>query len=103
MAAVASGRFIPVGAAWVEPDANMPNGESLVRQLLEGASFFKSRLGHAIAAAEHVHAAASGRLPAARVPHGDGVFFLPDTFGYAPQLPQLILGAGMRYFFTQKR
>ena len=72
----------------------MPSGESLVRQLLEGAEFFRERLGRALAAAEHVHAAAAGRAPAARIPHGDGVFFLPDTFGYSPQLPQLILGAG---------
>lgn len=27
---------------------------------------------------------------------------LPDTFGYAAQLPQLLVGAGMRYFLTQK-
>ena len=30
------------------------------------------------------------------------VFFLPDTFGYSAQLPQLIRLAGMRYFLTQK-
>jgi alpha-mannosidase len=30
------------------------------------------------------------------------VFWLPDTFGYCAQLPQIIRGAGMRYFLTQK-
>lgn len=30
------------------------------------------------------------------------VFWLPDTFGYSAQLPQILKSAGMKYFFTQK-
>ncbi|CAG8450748.1 8086_t:CDS:10, partial [Ambispora leptoticha] len=30
------------------------------------------------------------------------VFWLPDTFGYSAQLPQIIRSADMKYFFTQK-
>lgn len=76
---VRSGQFVPVGGTWVEMDCNMPSGESLVRQFLMGQRFFERELG--------------GRCD---------VFWLPDTFGYAAQLPQIVLGAGMRYFLTQK-
>ncbi len=30
---------------WVEPDLNMPDGESLVRQLLVGKRYFKEKYG----------------------------------------------------------
>ncbi|KAJ1554061.1 Alpha-mannosidase 2C1, partial [Nowakowskiella sp. JEL0078] len=30
------------------------------------------------------------------------VFWLPDTFGYSAQLPQIVKSAGLKYFFTQK-
>ncbi len=29
-------------------------------------------------------------------------FWLPDTFGYSAQLPQIMLGAGISYFLSQK-
>lgn len=29
-------------------------------------------------------------------------FWLPDTFGYSAQLPQIIQGSGMSRFVTQK-
>src|SRR6185437_3681325 len=32
--AVANGAFVPTGGTWVEPDCNIPSGESLVRQFL---------------------------------------------------------------------
>ncbi len=34
------GRFVPVGSMWVESDTNMPGGEALARQFVEGKSFF---------------------------------------------------------------
>ena len=39
-AAVAAGRFIPLGGSWVESDTNIPWGESLVRQRLYGQRFY---------------------------------------------------------------
>jgi alpha-mannosidase len=78
-AKVASGQFVPTGGSWVEPDFNLPSGESLVRQLLHGQRFFERELG-------------------ARCTE----FWAPDAFGYAGQLPQLIRGAGMARFLTQK-
>jgi alpha-mannosidase len=101
-AAISSGRFVPVGASWVEPDANLPSGESLVRQVLVGARFLKRHFGREIGKGAAAAARAAGLPVPSRVPHGDGVFWLPDTFGYAPQLPAILRGCGLRYFLTQK-
>ncbi|TQL67822.1 alpha-mannosidase [Nocardioides albertanoniae] len=78
-AAVAEGRFIPLGGMWVESDTTMPSGESLVRQFLYGQRFFESEFGIRC----------------------QGVW-LPDSFGYSPALPQLMKRAGFEWFFTQK-
>lgn len=87
---------VQVGGSWVEMDANVPSGESIVRQLLYGQRFFQVALQCA--------------LPL--YAHSDGVqeefgvrcrtFWLPDTFGYSSQLPQLMRSAGMDTFVTQK-
>ncbi|KAJ1651151.1 Glycoside hydrolase, 38 vacuolar alpha mannosidase [Dispira simplex] len=76
---IAQGQFIPIGGTWVEMDANMPSGEALVRQFLFGQRFFAQNFGQRCQ-----------------------IFWLPDTFGYSAQLPQIVREAGMRYFFTQK-
>ncbi|KIV87793.1 hypothetical protein PV11_03315 [Exophiala sideris] len=76
---IKSGQFIPIGGSWVENDTNFPSGESLCRQLIYGQRFFQKEFGITCK-----------------------VFWLPDTFGYASQLPQLLRLAGMPYFFTQK-
>ena len=38
-AGVERGQFVPVGGSWIEPDCNLPSGESLVRQFLHGQRF----------------------------------------------------------------
>lgn len=76
---IEEGRFHAVGGAWLEHDCMMPSGESLVRQYLYGQRYFKSRFGAYCREA-----------------------WLPDTFGYASQLPQILRQAGLKYFFTQK-
>ncbi|KAF2146780.1 glycoside hydrolase family 38 protein [Aplosporella prunicola CBS 121167] len=76
---VKEGRFQPIGGSWVEHDTNMPSGESLVRQFVYGQRFFESKFGQRCK-----------------------TFWLPDTFGYSTQLPQLCRLAGMSRFFTQK-
>ena len=73
------GQFVPVGGSWVEHDCMIPSGESLVRQYLYGQRYFKSRLGSFCREA-----------------------WLPDTFGYASQLPQILRQVGIQYFFTHK-
>nr|WP_308162280.1 alpha-mannosidase [Bacillus sp. ISL-18] len=76
---ISDGRWEVVGGMWVEPDLNMPSGESLVRQLLYGMKFYKDEFG------------VQPRIE-----------WLPDTFGYCASLPQLLKGAGIDYFMTSK-
>lgn len=76
---VAEGRFIPVGGMWVEPDTNLPGGEALARQFIEGTRFFLEEFGVETS-----------------------VVWLPDSFGYTASLPQIALAAGATSFLTQK-
>lgn len=78
---VAQGQWEPLGGMWVEPDTNMPCGESLIRQLLYGIRYFDAQFG------------ADKRST---------VCWLPDTFGFSPVIPQLLRGAGMSAVFTIK-
>ena len=74
-----AGRWIPVGGTWIEPDCNLPSGESLARQFLYGQRFFERELGRRCTE-----------------------FWQPDVFGYTAQLPQLMRQAGITRFLTQK-
>ncbi|KAG8908987.1 Glycoside hydrolase, 38 vacuolar alpha mannosidase [Tulasnella sp. 403] len=76
---VKSGQFECVGSSWVENDSIMPSGEALARQMIFGQRFFRTRFGITSRTA-----------------------WLPDSFGVSGSLPQLIRGAGMANFFTQK-
>jgi alpha-mannosidase len=78
-ARVRSGQWAPVGGTWIEPDCNLPSGESLARQLLHGQRFFERELGRRCTE-----------------------LWQPDVFGYTGQLPQLMREAGMARFLTQK-
>ncbi|GAA2545088.1 MULTISPECIES: alpha-mannosidase [Streptomyces] len=77
--AVADGRFVPAGGMWVESDTNMPGSEAMARQFVHGKRFFLDEFG-----IENDEA------------------WLPDTFGFAAGLPQIIRAAGSRYLLTQK-
>jgi alpha-mannosidase len=101
-AGIRAGTFVPVGASWVEPDVNVPSGESLIRQFLHGAQVESALLGESLVAAEISRARCSGTSVRPRIPHGQGVFWLPDTFGYNAQLPQIMRGCGLPFFLTQK-
>jgi alpha-mannosidase len=76
---VKEGRWEIVGGMWVEPDLNLPDGESLVRQLLVGQRYFQQQYG------------VTARIG-----------WNPDSFGYNWQLPQIYKRSGMDYFVTQK-
>jgi alpha-mannosidase len=78
-ARAAEGRFEPVGLMWLEPDCNIPSGESLVRQLTFGKAFFDAEFGPM----QHV-------------------LWLPDVFGYSAALPQLLRDCGITCFMTTK-
>lgn len=72
---VDEGRFAIVGGWWVEPDVNMPCGESLVRQGLYGQRTFMELLGHRAQVASN-----------------------PDSFGHTGNLPQILKQQGMENY-----
>lgn len=76
---IAAGRIIPEGGAWVEPDTNIPSGESLVRQFLYGKQFFREEFGT-----------------------DSKLLWLPDVFGYSGNLPQIMKKSGVDYFASVK-
>ena len=76
---VKEGRWEIIGGMWVEPDLNMPAGESLVRQILVGKRYFQKNFGVDVK-----------------------IGWNPDSFGYNWQLPQIYAKSGMGYFVTQK-
>ena len=76
---VKEGRWEIVGGMWVEPDLNLPDGESQVRQLLVGQAEFQKLYGVTAK-----------------------IGWNPDSFGYNWQLPQIYKRSGVDYFVTQK-
>ncbi len=76
---VAEGRWEPIGGMWVETDLNLPSGESLLRQLVQGQRAFS----------QWFNTTCNGA-------------FLPDDFGYPGGLPQIVAHGGCEWFFTQK-
>jgi len=78
---VAEGRWEPGGAMWIEPDCNVPSGESLIRQVVHGTGWWRSRFGR----------------------RGEQRFlYLPDTFGFPACLPQIARLSGLDTFLTNK-
>lgn len=76
---VASGEWEISGGMWIESDINLPSGESLIRQLLFGKRYQRETFGVET-----------------------NIVWLPDVFGYAWSLPQIMAGCGMKYFMTTK-
>ncbi len=76
---VRQGRWEIVGGWWVQPDCNIPCGESFVRHALYAQRFFQKTFG-VIAS----------------------VGYNPDSFGHAGTLPQILRKAGLsRYIFMR--
>jgi alpha-mannosidase len=73
------GKWEIVGGMWIEPDLNLISGESIARQIIYGQAYNQSRFGELTRVA-----------------------WLPDTFGFCGQLPQLLKQGGIDYFVTQK-
>jgi alpha-mannosidase len=76
---VATGRWETTGAMWVESDCNVTSGESLIRQMMHGISFFENEFGTR-----------------------PRVCWLPDVFGYPATLPAILSGCDVPYFMTCK-
>lgn len=77
--AVAEGKWELIGGMWVEPDGNLPSGESLIRQILYGQAYFREKFDQEVKIA-----------------------WLPDTFGFHWQMPQILTKSGFTAFVTQK-
>src|SRR5215211_824412 len=76
---VREGRWEIVGGWWVQPDCNIPGGESFVRQGLYGQRYFLEKFG-----------------VMARVGYN------VDSFGHHAMLPQILKQSGMDYYvFTR--
>lgn len=76
---IAEGRWELAGGWWVQPDCNIPSGESFVRQGLYGQHYFWEKFGKLASYGYNV-----------------------DSFGHAGSLPQILAGSGMnRYVFMR--
>jgi alpha-mannosidase len=71
-ARIAEGRWEVVGGWWVEPDCNIPSGESFVRQALYGQRYLKEKFGIVATTGSNV-----------------------DPFGHNAMLPQLLQKSGL--------
>ncbi|HEX5800021.1 MAG TPA: hypothetical protein VFY02_07935, partial [Gaiellaceae bacterium] len=69
---IAEGRWQVIGGWWLEPDCNIPSGESLVRHALYGQRWLHDRFG--------ITATTGANL---------------DSFGHTATLPQLLRGSGL--------
>ena len=76
---VKDGRWEIVGGMWVEPDCNLPGGESWMHHLLYSTRYFAKKFG-------------------AKVKIG----WNPDSFGYNWNMPEFYANAGIDAFVTQK-
>jgi alpha-mannosidase len=76
---IQEGRWEVVGGMWVEPDLNIPDGESTARSILIGKRWYQQHYGVDVK-----------------------VGWNPDSFGYNWQLPQIYKKSGIDYFVTQK-
>jgi alpha-mannosidase len=69
---IAEGRFQVVGGWWVEPDCNIPSGESFVRQALYGQRYLREKFG--------ITATTGANL---------------DSFGHNASIPQILRKSGI--------
>ena len=76
---VAAGSWRLVGPMWVESDLNLSGAETLIREFLYGHAFFKKEFGRTT-----------------------DMCWIPDSFGFPANLPQIFVKCGMKNFFTTK-
>ncbi|MBM4162285.1 MAG: alpha-mannosidase [Ignavibacteria bacterium] len=76
---VKDGRWEITGGMWVEPDCNIPSGESWARHLLYAKRYLMQKFGVDVK-----------------------IGWNPDSFGYNWNMPQFYISAGIDAFITQK-
>lgn len=74
---VRQGKWEIIGGQWVEPDGNIPSGESFVRQSLYAKRYFREKFGVDVK-----------------------VCWVPDSFGFNWNLPQIFARSGIEAFIT---
>ena len=77
--AISNGKWEALGGMWIEPEVNLISGESIIRQLLYGQQYYQAKFGRIAKVA-----------------------WLPDSFGFPWQLPQIMKQCGIEYFVTGK-
>ncbi len=73
------GRWEVTAAEWVEPDKNMPDGESMTRQILQSKKYLSQLLDIS--------------------PDSLCIDFVPDTFGHNANVPEILSDAGIQYMY----
>ncbi len=76
---VRRGRWVPVNGWWVQPDCNMPSGESFARQALYSQLYYYEKFGITCKTGYNV-----------------------DSFGHNAMLPQLLKKGGMNSYVFQR-
>ena len=76
---VKSGRWAISGGWFLQPDANLPGTESIIRQIAEGRRYFREKFG--------------------AVPR---VAYNFDSFGHSGGLPQILRGAGYEMYIHMR-
>ncbi len=76
---VKEGRWHIVGGWWIQPDCNIPGGESFVRQGLYGQRYFREKFGVTAKVGYNV-----------------------DSFGHHGNLPQILKKSGMDYYVMMR-
>jgi alpha-mannosidase len=76
---IVAGQWEVIAGLWIEPELNLVNGESLARQVLYGQRYVKEKFGQV-----------------------STIAWLPDTFGFCWQFPQILQQGDVEYFVTQK-
>lgn len=76
---VVQGRWEITGGMWMEPDCDLPSGESLIRQFLYGKHFVKEHFGKDVVTAYNV-----------------------DSFGHGANMPAVCKGCGVRYYLMSR-
>ncbi len=76
---VMEGRFVITGGFWIQPDCNIPSGESFCRQALYSQRYFREKFGRAARIGYNV-----------------------DSFGHNGMIPQILKKSGMdAYIFMR--
>ncbi len=78
-ARIKEGRWVIVGGMWVQPDCNIPSGESFARHTLYSQRYFLDKFGKMAKVGYNV-----------------------DSFGHNGMLPQILKKSGMDYYVFQR-